>query len=130
MKRSFNKFANVVKISDLYGDDPEEFLDKSTDVNRYYVLSDEHGDDAIGTVLLLNSELRDGLIIVYVDDCGHTQVIDKKNYKKNDDLYIGQLSDDHSQILKIMHEFDHDHYGPYYEIHRLRKLLGNNDASK
>lgn len=123
-------FHQLVKLTDLFDSDStfQGSYSDSSDSNKYFIVD---GDESIGVVLLFSMHLRDGAIVVFVDDCGHTQVIDTfKKSKAYKNCYLAKKTEDYQAIINIHKEFDHNYYGPYHEIHRLRKLLGNNDAPK
>ena len=123
-------FHTLVKLTDLFDPDLgfEDSYSDSSDGNKYYIVD---GDESIGFVLFFSMHLRDGVIVVFVDDDGHTQVIDTfKKSKAYKNCYLAKMTEDYQAIINIHKEFDRNYYGPYYEIHRLRKLLGfNNDAN-
>lgn len=123
-------FHTLIKLTDLFDPDydSEDSYSDSATGNEYYIVD---GDESIGHVLLFCMHLRDGAIVVFVDDCGHTQVIDTfKKAKQYKNCYLAKKTEDYKAIINIHREFDRNYYGPYHEIHRLRKLLGNNDSSK
>lgn len=123
-------FHQLIKLTDLFDPDfdSSDSYSDSSDGNKYYIVD---GDESIGFVLFFSMHLRDGAIVVFVDDSGHTQVIDTfKKSKAYKNCYLAQMTEDYHAIINIHKEFDRNYYGPYHEIHRLRKLLGNNDASK
>lgn len=117
------KFHELISIGQLFdfNSDRDESFPNSSDSVKYYIVSD---DQVIGSVLLFSMDLRDGLIIVFVDDCGHTVTIDSpekaEEYKS---YYLAETTEEYQGVLIIMKEFNGDYMGPYYEIYRLRKLL-------
>ena len=125
----FTKFTKLISLKELFeeGKSSGKSLSQSSDTVKYYV-TDSETEDEIGFVLFLSMDLRDGPILVFVDDCGHTQVFDsykqvKKEYESPEDLYISQLTEDYAAINKIYAEFKNEFHGPYFEIHKLRQQL-------
>lgn len=119
------KFHELIRIGQLFdsNSDRDESFPNSSDSVKYYIVSD---DQVIGSVLLFSMDLRDGLIIVFVDDCGHTVTIDSpekaEEYKS---YYLAETTEEYQGVLIIMKEFNGDYMGPFYEIYKLRKLLSH-----
>lgn len=116
-------FHPLVKLSELFDPD-SDFQDSysdSSDSNKYYIVD---GDKSIGIVLFFSMHLRDGAIVVFEDDNGHTQVIDTfRKAKEYRNCYLAKVTEDYRAIINIHKEFEKNFYGQYYEIHKLRKLL-------
>jgi len=119
-------FHNLIKLTDLFDPDydRDQTFSASSDGNKYHIVD---GDDDIGVVLLFDMSLRDGPIVVFVDDSGHTEVIDTfKKAKQYKNCYLAKTTEEYQGINKIYAEFKNNFYGPYYEIYKLRKRLTDN----
>ena len=128
-KKDIERFKKLISLLEIFDSDYREnkSFSPSRDANVYYIV-DGDSDESIGRVLYFSMELRDGPILVYVDDSGHTNVVDClqnliDEFEEPNSLYLAKETEDSKEFEKIYAEFKHNFYGPYVEILKLRKRL-------
>lgn len=114
-----NKYT-FYKLSYIFSDDCIHYFSNETE---YYIFKKETDEHPIGEVLILDDELRDGTLLVFVDEEGHTVVLNG-NCKGYEDYFLAIESDEMKEIHEIMKEFGGKFLEPYIEIRNLRKKLG------
>lgn len=118
----------VVNLHDMQ--EGEDDVYGITDSRHKYVLVTNE-NKYLGGVLYINSDLRDGIAMLVVDDCGHTSFIDSKtkvsdviNTKAdNKNVFIAVHSESYTQVMRISREFERDSFGMAFEIHKLRTKI-------
>lgn len=110
---------NFYKLSYIFSEECNHFFSDEID---YYLFKNETDEHPYGDVLVFDQELRDGTLLVFVNEDGHTVVLND-NCEGYEDCFLAVETEEMTEIKKIMEEFRGSYLGPFQEIHRLRKLL-------